>query len=405
MENAIGTIYKFTIWGQSHSPEIGVVIEGVPAGTRINLDRLEEFLDRRRPGRDRFSTARKESDVPEFVSGFSRAANPAGGRILVASGAVVSAVIRNTDVRSADYEELRYVPRPSHADAAAMVRYGDFRDFHGGGQFSGRLTAPLCVAGGIAIQILEKIGIKVSAHLVRAGGETGRDNMLRAIDAARSDGDSVGGVVECVVENVPAGVGEPMFDGIENRISQTVFGIPAVKGIEFGSGFRGSDLRGSENNDSFFFAPGSPVFQDLAPDLAPDGDETDGKGAEDKDLPAGSLGGITDMTTDGTTDGTTDRAATQRILRCVRTRTNNHGGSLGGLSSGMPIVFRVAFKPTPSIAREQRSVDIRTGREVLLKIKGRHDPCVALRAVPAVEAAAASAVYDLIRIRDSEAGC
>jgi len=348
MSNTIGTVYKYTIWGQSHAPAIGVTIEGIPAGTRIDLGLLQAFLDRRRPGQGPNTTARKETDIPEFVSGITESGN-SDARIAMACGAPVTAVIRNRDTRSADYEELRYVPRPGHADLAAMVRYGEARDYAGGGQFSGRMTAPLCIAGGIALQILAGQGITVSARPVRIGGETDPERMMRAVEAAAGEGDSVGGIIECVIEGVPAGVGEPMFDGIENRIAQAVFGIPAVKGIEFGSGFAGADLRGSENNDPFIPAQ-----------------ETDG----------GAAAG-------------------------VRTVSNRHGGALGGLSSGMPVVFRAAFKPTPSIAKEQDSVDIRSGKTVRLQVRGRHDPCIVLRAAPAVEAAAAAALYDLIRIRQT----
>ncbi|MCR5042003.1 MAG: chorismate synthase [Clostridia bacterium] len=348
MSNSIGTVYRFTVWGQSHSPAIGVTVEGIPAGTQIDTALLQEFLDRRKPGGDPLTTARKEEDEPEFIAGVIR--DDAGGsRILTACGAPVTAVIRNLDARSGDYEGSRYIPRPGHADLAAMAKYGDARDHAGGGQFSGRMTAPLCIAGGIALQLLERLGIVIAARPVRIGGKTEPDRMRQAVEAAKAEGDSVGGIVECVIDGVPAGVGEPMFDGLENRIAQAVFGIPAVKGIEFGSGFAGAQLRGSENNDPFVLLPGQG----------------------------------TDITAR------------------VGTDTNNHGGSLGGLSSGMPIVFRAAFKPTPSIAKEQDSVDIRTGEKVRLSLKGRFDPCVALRAVPAVEAAAAAALYDLIRLREA----
>ena len=216
-----------------------------------------------------------------------------------------------------------------------MVKYGSGRDVSGGGQFSGRLTAPLCIAGGICLQILKEQGITISARPVMIGGKTNEEEMLEAIDKARAEGDSVGGIVECVIEGVPAGVGEPMFDGMESRIAQAVFGIPAVKGVEFGCGFKCAELRGSENNDAFEAA-----------------------------------------------DGT------------VRTKTNNHGGILGGITSSMPIVFRAAFKPTPSIAKEQDSVNVKTLENVKLCVKGRHDPCIVLRAVPCVEAAAAVSIYD-----------
>ena len=356
MNNTIGTIYRFTIWGQSHGPAVGVTVEGIPAGTGIDLEKLQALLDRRRPGQNELSTARQEADRPEFTAGCTPAGKNA--QTLVVCGSPVIAQIRNTDTRSEDYEELRFVPRPGHADFAAMVRFGEERDHAGGGQFSGRMTAPLCIAGGIAMQILEKRGIRISARPVRIGGETDPDKMREAIAKAKAEGDSVGGVIECVIEGLPAGIGEPMFDGIENRIAGTVFGIPAVKGIEFGAGFAAAELKGSENNDAF--------------------------AAEREE-------GGTDVNGCTVTD----------VLTRIRTRTNHHGGALGGLSSGMPIVFRAAFKPTPSIAKEQDSVDIRTGEPVKLRVSGRHDPCIVPRAVPVVEAAAAAAVYDLLRIREN----
>ncbi|MDO4960794.1 MAG: chorismate synthase [Eubacteriales bacterium] len=329
MGNTIGSIFRFTIWGQSHAPAIGVTIEGLPAGTHIDREKLQLFLDRRRPGQNQYSTTRKESDTAVFAAGLNEDSDTVG--------APVTAIIKNTNTRSSDYNELKYIPRPGHSDYAAMAKYGESRDAAGGGQFSGRLTAPLCIAGGIAIQILEKKGIKISARPVMIGGETEEEKMLERIDEARADGDSVGGIIECVIEGVPAGVGEPMFDGIESRIAQMVFGIPAVKGVEFGSGFGCAGLKGSENNDPFIFKDGR-----------------------------------------------------------VQTEGNNHGGILGGITSSMPIVFRAAFKPTPSIAKEQDSIDIRTNEAVKLKVKGRHDPCIVLRAVPVVEAAAAAAILDEI---------
>ena len=325
--NAYGDRFRFTIWGQSHGPAIGVTMEGLPAGFAIDFEALQRFLDRRAPGQAG-STPRKEADRPEFVSGLVDG---------VTCGGPVTAMIRNENTRSGDYDNLKYIPRPGHADYTAWVKYGEARDAAGGGQFSGRLTAPLCIAGGICLQLLAPMGITVSARLVRVGGETDPEKFMDAIEAARAEGDSVGGVVECAVSGVPAGVGEPMFDGLENRIAGAVFGIPGVKGLEFGSGFAGADLRGSQNNDPFYVEDGA-----------------------------------------------------------VRTRTNNAGGILGGISTGMPIVFRAAFKPTPSIAKPQQSVDLRTMTETTLAVRGRHDPCIALRAVPVVEAAAAVAIYDAI---------
>ena len=327
MSNTYGTCYRFTIWGQSHAPAIGVTIEGIPAGFRPDMEALRAFLARRAPGNGPFSTTRKEADLPEFVAGLVDGA---------ACGAPVTAVIRNTNTRSSDYDELRRIPRPGHADYAAFVKYGPFRDVAGGGQFSGRLTAPLCVAGGLAMQLLEREGVTVRANILSVGGETSPAAMTAAMQAAKDSGDSVGGVIECVCENVPAGLGEPMFGGMENRISQAVFGIPAVKGVEFGAGFAAAAMRGSENNDPFYY--------------------------DDH--------------------------------RTVRTRTNHAGGILGGITNGMPIVFRAAIKPTPSIGIEQESVDLTSGEPACLSVRGRHDPCIVPRAVPCVEAAAAAAIYD-----------
>lgn len=328
MSSRYGTNFRIAIFGESHAAAIGVEIEGVPAGSRIDMDELQRFMDRRAPGRSATSTQRREPDVPEFLCGI---------RDGIATGAPIAAIIRNSDTRSSDYGNLANVPRPGHADYPAEVKFGGHQDKAGGGHFSGRLTAPLCIAGGIALQLLGRRGIAVSAKAVRIGGETDPAKMEAAILAARADGDSVGGVVEAEVRGVPAGHGDPMFAGIENRIAQAVFGIPAVKGIEFGEGFAAADLRGSENNDPYGMADGKVV-----------------------------------------------------------PLTNHAGGILGGITTGAPIVFRVAFKPTPSIGKPQDSVDLATGAPVKLVVKGRHDPCVVLRAVPCVEAAAAIAVLDCL---------
>ena len=327
MSNSLGKIFKFTIFGQSHAPAIGVCIEGLPSGVKIDREKLSAFMARRAPG-GKYATARKEADEVEFIAGLVDGTS---------CGAPLTAIIRNTNTRSSDYEYMRHIPRPGHADFTAMVKYGEARDFSGGGQFSGRLTAPLCIAGAIAKQMLEEKGISVSAKIESIGGETDEEKMYELIDAVRAEGDSVGGIISCRIEGVPAGLGEPMFDGMENRIAQAIFGIPAVKGIEFGIGFEAANMKGSSCNDPFCMK--------------------DGK---------------------------------------VLTESNNHGGILGGISSGMPIEFRVAIKPTPSIAMEQRSVDMQTGEETLLSIKGRHDPCIVLRAVACVEAAAAAVIYDTI---------
>ncbi|MGE4484859.1 MAG: chorismate synthase [Oscillospiraceae bacterium] len=354
MSSSFGNNIKVSIFGQSHSPAIGVCIDGLPAGFKIDFDELASFMQRRAPGHGEYTTKRSETDIPEILSGLADG---------VTCGAPLAAIIRNTDTRSGDYDKLRDVPRPSHADFTAQIKYGGAQDVNGGGHFSGRLTAPLCIAGGICLQLLRKSGIETAAHIASVGGindtpfdpvcvcsddfkklraadfpvfDISRgDKMKSAIAAAKNAGDSLGGVIECAAIGIPAGLGDPIFDGIESRISGIVFGIPAVKGIEFGNGFMCASLRGSENNDGFF------------------------------------------------TDGNS-----------VKMRTNNHGGILGGITSGMPVIFRTAFKPTPSIAREQDSVSLKRMENVKLSVSGRHDPCIVLRAVPCVEAAAAIAIYD-----------
>lgn len=334
MSSSYGDNFRISIFGESHAAAIGVTIEGLPAGSPIDSGKLQEFLERRAPGRDAFSTSRREADVPEFLCGVKNG---------IATGAPITAIIRNSDTRSKDYANLANIPRPGHADYPAEVKFGGCQDRAGGGHFSGRLTAPLCIAGGIALQQIERLGVSVSARAVRIGGETDPNRMKAAIAAARDAGDSVGGVVEAEVRGLPPGIGGPMFGGLENRIAQIVFGIPAVKGIEFGEGFAVADLKGSENNDPY-----------------------------------------------GVVDGK------------VVPLTNHAGGILGGISTGAPVVFRVAFKPTPSIAKEQDSVDLEKMEPAKLVVKGRHDPCVVLRAVPCVEAAAAIAVYDAVLDRKKE---
>jgi chorismate synthase len=304
-----------------------VSIDGLPAGIKLDMHELRAFLRRRSPGQNDLVTARAEDDAPEVLSGLVDGAT---------CGAPLAIVIRNTDARSSDYRVLRDIPRPSHADYAAHIKFGGYQDAAGGGHFSGRLTAPLCAAGGICLQILRGLGVTIEARILQIGGVRGTDEQMRLeILAVKEQGDSVGGIVECTAAGLPAGLGDPMFDGIENRVACIVFGIPGVKGIEFGSGFEGAGRRGSENNDSFYMDGGA-----------------------------------------------------------VKTRTNNSGGILGGITNGMPILFRVAFKPTPSIGMEQDSVSLSRTENAVLRVSGRHDPCIALRAVPCVEAAAAIALYD-----------
>lgn len=352
MSSTFGENLKLTIFGQSHGPAIGMTLDGIPAGLGVNYDELQSFLNRRAPGQNNWSTPRKEADAPEFLAGIVDG---------YTCGAPIAAMIRNTNTRSADYENLKDCPRPGHADYTAQVKYGGFQDAAGGGHFSGRLTAPLCIAGGLCKQWLEDMGIRIGAHIVQIGTEKGinfdplhpqldqvgqifptltaesAEAFQNAIQAARTQGDSVGGVIECAATGLPVGIGDPMFGGVENRIAQIVFGIPAVKGVEFGAGFAAAVMTGSQNNDAFVVEDGQ-----------------------------------------------------------IRTATNNCGGILGGITNGMPLVFRVAIKPTPSIAKEQRSVSLSRMENTTLTVHGRHDPCIVPRAVPVVEAAAAIAIFDMI---------
>ncbi len=348
MSSSFGNLYHFTIFGQSHSAAVGVTVEGLPAGFRPDMEALSGFLSRRAPGGKPWSTARSEADEPEFVSGLFE------GRCC---GAPLTALIRNTDTRSRDYSLLKTVPRPGHADYTAFVKYGGFADYTGGGHFSGRLTAPLCIAGGLAKQVLGAEGIRVMARIASIGPVADPSPFTEPVDrkefpavddrkgqemqdhiaSLKERGDSCGGVIECVITGLPAGLGGPLFGGMEGRIAQAVFGVPAVKGIEFGEGFGAAGLTGSANNDAFCCRDGR-----------------------------------------------------------VETVTNHCGGILGGITDGMPLVFRAAVKPTPSIAAEQRSVDLAKGEETALRVPGRHDPCIVPRAVPCIEAAAAAALLDAL---------
>ncbi len=351
--STFGNKLRITIFGESHGPAIGVTIDGFPAGFEIDTDELSSFMSRRAPGKNEFSTQRKEDDEVIFLSGVI------GNKT---TGATICAIIKNTNQHSEDYKHID-IPRPSHSDYAAYVKFNGNNDIRGGGDFSGRLTAPLCIAGSLCLQYLKKTGIYIGAHISSIKeiyddlfnktdvsladfvdskefpvinddkGKVMQEQILKAKDAK----DSVGGTIECAIIGVPAGLGGSLFDGIESKISSCVFGIPAVKGIEFGSGFDGSKLYGLENNDPFFYDNG-----------------------------------------------------------VIKTKTNNHGGILGGISSSMPIIFNVAIKPTPSIGIEQDSVSILNKNNTKLTIEGRHDPCIVQRAVPCIEAAAAICVCDLL---------
>ena len=349
MASTYGEHLKVTIDGESHGPSVKVAIEGIPEGMVIDYRELDDFLRRRSAMNENlteYTTERLEPDEIIWKEGVVNF----GGEFGIIVKPTIRAEVLNTDADPSAYEELRYIPRPGHADFTAMMKDGLETDTSGGGRFSGRMTVALCIAGGIVIQLLKKEGIEIMTDIVEIGGEEDPMGFPDMVDAAKARGDSVGGVIECGIMGVKAGsCGDAYFDGLEGYISSAVFGIPAVKGIEFGSGFRGAKMLGSMNNDPFVI-------------------DEDGK---------------------------------------VITASNNHGGILGGIASGMPIVFRVAVKPTPSIAKKQYSVNLKTGEAVEIEIKGRHDPCIVFRALPCVEAAAAIALYDALRdagsIRSGEA--
>ena len=352
MGSTYGENLKLSIFGQSHGPAIGMTLDGIPAGLPVDLEKLQAFLNRRAPGQNDWSTPRKEEDRPEFLGGILDG---------YTCGAPIAAVIYNKNTRSGDYDNLKDCPRPGHADYTAQIKYGGFQDAAGGGHFSGRLTAPLCIAGGLCKQWLEEMGIRIGAHIFGIGdaGDTKFDfldpqindvrkdfpvldraageQMKSVIEAARTDGNSIGGLIQCAIVGLPAGIGEPMFGGVESRLSQIIYGIPAVKALWFGSGVGTMLFSGNEFNDDFTVS--------------------DGK---------------------------------------IGTETNHNGGILGGITNGMPVIFQVAIKPTPSISKPQQTVNLITGEITTIHVKGRHDPCIVPRAVPVVEAAAAIAIYDLI---------
>ena len=348
MSSTYGESLKLSIFGQSHGPAIGMTLDGIPAGLPVDLDKLQAFLNRRAPGQNDWSTPRKEEDRPEFLAGIVDG---------FTCGAPIAAIIHNTNTHSGDYDNLKTCPRPGHADYTAQVKYGGFQDAAGGGHFSGRLTAPLCIAGGLCKQWLEEMGIRIGAHIASVGEisdqkfnaispeldrisqdlpvlspEIGKQ-MREKITAVHAQGDSIGGYIECAIIGLPAGIGEPMFGGVESKLAQIIYGIPAVKGLSFGC----VQPIGSQNNDEFYAENGQ-----------------------------------------------------------INAKTNHCGGILGGITNGMPVVFTVGIKPTPSISKPQQTVDLKTGEVTTIQIKGRHDPCIVPRAVPVVEAAAAIAIYDLI---------
>ena len=355
MSFSLGRKVKITVSGASHADSIDVTVEGLPEGEAVDLDEVNAFLKRRQGGNARYTTARKEKDEPVITSGIEN------GKL---TGGPVTAKFINENARSGDYKKMRTIPRPSHADYVAYVKYGSDIDMSGGGFFSGRMTLPMCFAGALCIQILKNRGIDICAHIRSVGdiedapfdpvkpeltelvehilpvisAEAG-DKMVSVMEAASREGDSVGGCIECKVTGVPAGLGDPIYDSIESVISYGMFGIPAIKGIEFGEGFGVCSDFGSKSNDGFCIK--------------------DGK------------------------------------VSCI---TNNSGGIQGGITNGMPIIFRVAVKPTPSIYKPQRSVNLETMEECELVIEGRHDACIVPRVVPCVEAMCALTLMDIMEM-------
>lgn len=354
MSSTWGEKIKISIFGESHGAAIGVVIDGVPAGEKLDMDRILADMKRRAPGGAKGATARKEPDLPEILSGVKDG---------IATGSPICAVIRNTDQRSRDYGDILYTPRPSHADFAAYFKYGGAADMRGGGHFSGRLTAPIVFAGSVARGILANRGVTVGAHVASVGGAADERFDLLNVSAAQLNelnvqpfpvisaeakekmqaeienvgADSVGATVECAAVGLPVGLGEPMFGGVEGKVASLLFGVPAVKGIEFGAGFEMSAGRGSEFNDQMTIKNGEPAFL-----------------------------------------------------------SNNCGGILGGITSGAPLVLRVAFKPTPSISLPQQTFDVRSMTPREITIKGRHDRCIGVRGAVVVECALCLALADML---------
>ena len=356
MSGMWGSKIKLSIFGESHGNAIGITIDGLPAGFSIDMDKIMMEMARRAPGKSSLSTPRKESDIPEILSGYFEGKT---------TGTPLCAIIRNSNTKSKDYSKLKDVMRPGHADYTGAVRYKGFNDYRGGGHFSGRITAPLVFAGAICKQILEVKGIIVSAHINSIGkikdcsflesdisdellnsfkekelpliNTKLEDEMRQEILSARSSGDSIGGTIECAILGISPGIGDPFFDSVESTLAHLMFSVPAVKGIEFGKGFDISKMRGSEANDEYYLENGN-----------------------------------------------------------IKTKTNNNGGILGGITNGMPIIFNVAIKPTASIFKEQNAVNIITMEETTLCIEGRHDPCIVQRALPVIEAVAAIGITELM---------
>lgn len=355
-----GNNLKISIFGESHGGAIGINIDGLPAGVELDLDAIDKEMKRRAPGRSNLATARKEGDVPEIVSGFFEGKT---------TGTPLCAIIRNSDTRSKDYGKLKDLMRPGHADYTGKIRYGGFNDYRGGGHFSGRITAPLVFAGAICKKVLALKGIEIGAHIKSIKSQEDKmfdytdisketlinlknmefplldtskeEDMREVILRAKKDGDSVGGTIECAILGIEAGIGNPFFDSVESTLSHLLFSVPAVKGVEFGLGFDLSKMYGSQSNDDYYYDDNHNV----------------------------------------------------------KTKTNNNGGILGGITNGMPIVFSTAIKPTPSISKKQNTINIENEENDELVIQGRHDPCIVQRAVPVIEAVAAIGILDLLKER------
>lgn len=416
MSSSIGTRLTLSIFGQSHSDAIGCVLDGFPAGFTPNLEALTQFMQRRAPGFASFATPRKEADTVHFVSGFSAQGT--------SCGAPICGIIQNTNTRSGDYATLSHILRPGHSDYAAWRRYHGFQDISGGGHFSGRLTAGICIAGGLAKQYLQAHGVRVMAHVASIGtihddtfafadrSKHGR-SVLKAqlqtleertcahphelctinadaaqamsayIDDVRRDADSVGGTIECVCTGVPAGIGSGMFGGLENKLACALFGIPAVKAVEFGEGFGACLMRGSEHNDQMTYAADTSDTSDTS-------DATNAAAANAHDT------STCENDTNPQADAERWRRRSDAHARDVIFETNHAGGVLGGISTGEPVFVRVGIKPTPSIGHEQQSVDIATKQPALLRISGRHDPCIVPRACVVVEAMCSFTIMDML---------
>lgn len=327
MKNTIGNSLTVTLFGESHGAAIGAVIDGMPSGIEVNEEYIASQLSRRRP-KDALSTPRQEKDEYSILSGVFNG---------YTTGTPICITIPNADTHSSDYGEMQYKMRPSHADYTANCRYGGFQDYRGGGHFSGRITASIVAAGALVIPALNKKGIFVNSNILSIAGETEKEKFEQKILEAKAEGNSVGGILQTVVNGIPAGVGEPWFDTVEGMLSHAVFSIPAVKGIEFGLGFDYADKKGSEANDQMYV----------------DGD----------------------------------------TIKCY---TNNNGGIIGGITNGMPIVFNTVIKPTPTIAKEQKTVDISTMQDTTLAARGRHDPCIVHRAAVVVESMTALVIADML---------